>query len=627
MNLNHVPGPDSAGKRPGQLFFPAFFRKKKAAAMFFMSMLVFCAIFLCGCQKERIGVPGETGEWLSSGRDPVRSEEQAACQESFSDFCLNLFCSEAAGNTLDLHYTLKNPESWGINPGEPSLGSFHLADMIAANQEIRELKDVLLSYDRALLSPEQQFVYDVLLDNLETSLTSEGMELYAQPLSPTIGTQAQLPILLSEYSFETLKDVEDYLAILSQIDEYYGQLLTFENQKAEARLGPSDASIDGILASCRSYLIDPEDNFLTETFRTRLDGLEGVTEEQKADLSARHVKAIREHFIPAYELLIEGMTALKGRGIHDGGLAQYKDGKQYYEYLVKAGTGTSYTIPQLKEALARRMEDDLTAISRIFLEDPDFDPDSCMFSLTEPDKILDDLQRQIKRDFPALPDYSYEIKYVPKYLESSLSPAFYLTAPLDDLNQNVIYINNGSAGSSGDLYTTLAHEGFPGHLYQTVYSRSHAASPLLSLLGCSGANEGWATYAENYACTLENGLTEAQGTYLSSLRSFSLCVHSLLDIGINYDGWSREQAGEFIRTYFNADDETVENLWQTMIDNPANYLEYCCGYIEIMEMKAEAEEALGPSFNLMEFHRFLLDIGPVPYSVTREYFSQWLKKQ
>lgn len=600
---------------------PNFWKK---TVIFLTLVLILAVSLFCGCRGNFAGsAPGETGGYYVSDSGPSDSNA-ARCQERFSDFCLQVFCDEVSGNTLDLHYTLKHPEIWGISRREPFLGSCSLTEMVSASGDIRDTLEQLTSFDRELLTEDQKLVFDVFKDTLETSLLSEGMELYYQPLSPSIGTQAQLPVLLSEYSFDSLEDVEDYLGILSQMDSYYSQILEFENQKADAGLGPSDASIDGIVESCRSYLVDPEDNFLTETFQTRLDSLEGITDDKKAELSSRHIQIIQEHFIPAYQLLIDGMTALRGRGLHEEGLASYKDGKKYYEYLLKSGTGTSYTIPELKKALASRMEKDLEAISEIYLNNPDFDPGASSFALTDPTEILEDLKQQMRKDFPALPECSYEIKYVPGHLEDTLSPAFYLTAPLDDLDQNVIYINNGYSDSTEDLYTTLAHEGFPGHLYQTVYSRSHSSSPLLSILSNSGANEGWATYVENYACTLNNGLSEEAGIYRACMRSFSLCLHGLLDIGINYDGWSREQAGAFITTYFEAGDDVVEELWQTMIDNPTNYLEYCNGYVELMEMREMAEAELGPSFSAMEFHRFLLDLGPVPYSVTREYFARWL---
>ncbi len=350
--------------------------------------LLALSLLLTSCGRQRIRQPGESsaafenstapgnGAASESGGAPgcPSQEDIAAAQAAFDSFCAQVFQEEMAqAGTLDLHYTLLRPEAFGISPGEPRLGTCTLEDMIQSGAAVQELADRLAAFDRSLLTEDQALVYDALSETLQASLMGRGLELYEQPLAPTIGVQAQLPILLAEYSFHSLKDVEDYLALLSQTDAYYAQILEFENQKADAGLGPSDATIDRILESCESYRIDPDQNFLTETFAARLAALEQevpLTAEQKADLHSRHLSAIQGHFIPAYEAMIQGMTVLKGRGINDGGLAGARDGKQYYEYLVKTGPGLSYTVPELKEALKARIRKDYEALGRILRETP-----------------------------------------------------------------------------------------------------------------------------------------------------------------------------------------------------------------------------------------------------------------
>ena len=602
-------------------------------SVFYKYLFIFLSTLIlttgCGHGYQRIDqnhALHETGESYNS----ISME-----QMSFEEFCTTVFQKELAEtDTLNLHYTLLHPTAYGITPGEVTLGTISLEEMVQNHTRIKGLRSQLITFDYEKLTADQQLTYDALLETLNTTLLSEGLELYDQPLAPTIGVQAQLPILLAEYSFHSVQDIEDYLSLLCQMDRYYGELLEFEQQKTAAGLGPSDATIDAIIQSCESYLIDPEHNFLTETFETRITDLEAASDqsltlEQKNELISRHTAAIRDHFIPAYQALIDGLSALKGRGINDGGLANFKHGKSYYEYLLKCGPGLSYTVPELKIALLTRIQKDLDAVNCLYQQYPDLNDRiaSAKFSLSDPFQILEDLKQQMAPDFPILTNCAYDINYVPSHLEDCLSPAFYLTAPLDDPNQNVIYINNGYEDSTSGLYTTLAHEGFPGHLYQTVYDRTNTSIPLLSLLGCSGANEGWATYVENYACTLDNGLPEGVGEYQALSRSFSLCVHGLMDIGINYDGWTKERAAKFVRTYYEIDDAAIDRLWQTMIDTPTNYLEYCGGYVEIMEMREQAEDVLDTEFSPMEFHRFLLDIGPVPFPVIRKYFDTWLSTQ
>ena len=598
-------------------------------------VVLFLTIFITACQNERISrsLSPKTGEFYSSNAlsstRSGHSKEKLKLQADFESFCTELFRKEMeSSDTLDLHYTLLHPENYGIDAEDAALGTYRLSELIKSNHEIHDLKEKLSEFDPHMLSDDQQILYDALSERIETGLMAEGLELYDQPLAPTIGIQAQLPILLAEYSFHSLQDVEDYLTLLSQLDSYYGDILFFEEQKAAAGLGPSDASIERILESCQSYLIDPVNNFLTETFEARLNSLStdiSLSEQQKHDFRSRHLEIIKNSFLPAYRHLIDGLSGLKGRGINEGGLCGFRNGRQYYEYLLRSGPGLSYNnIEELKAALSNRMQKDLETISSLSKKaDPDL-----AFRLTDPPAILDDLQAQMSGDFPALSEASkkYELRYVPAQLESTLSPAFYLTAPLDDPTRNVIYINNGSTGTDDELYPTLAHEGFPGHLYQTVYFREHTRNPLAALLTCSGANEGWATYVEQLSYFYDNGLSEESSAYQAAMRSFSLCFHSLLDIGINYDGWSKDRAAAFVRTCFDADDALVEELWQTMIDNPTNYLEYAGGYVEILEMREEAEKTLGDRFSAKEFHKFLLDLGPVPFSVTRKYFKLWLQQ-
>lgn len=591
-------------------------------------------VFITACQNDRISrsLSPETGEFYSSdalsSTRSGHSEEERKLQADFDAFCTELFRKEMeSSGTLDLHYTLLHPENYGIDAEDAALGTYRLSELIKSNHEIHDLKEKLSEFDPHMLSDDQQILYDSLSERIETGLMAEGLELYDQPLAPTIGIQAQLPILLAEYSFHSLQDVEDYLTLLSQLDSYYGDILYFEEQKAAAGLGPSDASIERILESCQSYLIDPVNNFLTETFETRLNSLStdiSLSEQQKNNFRSRHLEVIKNSFLPAYRHLIDGLSGLKGRGINEGGLCGFRNGRRYYEYLLRSGPGLSYNIEELKAALSDRMQKDLETISSLSKKTgPDLS-----FRLTDPPAILADLQTQMSGDFPVLSEASkkYEIRYVPTQLESTLSPAFYLTAPLDDPTKNVIYINNGSTSADDELYPTLAHEGFPGHLYQTVYFREHTRNPLAALLTCSGANEGWATYVEQLSYFYDNGLSAETSAYQAAMRSFSLCFHSLLDIGINYDGWSKDRAAAFVRTCFDADDTLVEELWQTLIDNPTNYLEYAGGYVEIMEMREEAEKKLGNRFSAKEFHKFLLDLGPVPFSVTRKYFKLWLRQ-
>ena len=216
---------------------------------------------------------------------------------------------------------------------------------------------------------------------------------------------------------------------------------------------------------------------------------------------------------------------------------------------------------------------------------------------------------------------------VPKALELSLSPAFYLVSPLDDYENNTIYINGNPQFAGNDLYTVIAHEGYPGHLYQNVYFNTQNHDNVRKLISFPGYSEGWATYVERESYIMDNGLRPEMGQLLADNSIAALGLHACLDIYINYKGWTRDQVKEYLQRYYNQPDSAVESLYDAMVENPANYLSYFVGCMEIRNMREEAEGRLGERFNLKEFHKFILDMGDAPFDVIRGYFGEWLKGQ
>ena len=551
----------------------------------------------------------------------------AAAQEAFDQYTEDLFKQEAAQSFLTLHYMLADPESYGITDYDRTLGTASVEDAKKDIEELKQIRSDLDQMDSRLLSKDQLLTYTILSSYVNTLLSADGLELYDQPLSTTLGIQSQLPVLLSEYTFYRKQDVDDYLSLLSSIDTYYDSIIAFETQRADADLGMCDTVIDNIIRSCNAYLIDADHSFMAETFASRLDEMGGLSDQEKADYKAKNKKAIDEHFVPAYERLISGLEGLKGRGSNDKGLYYYPEGRKYYEYLVNASTGTSYSdVSALKQAINKQMAAELTAVNQLLSDDSSLGDklEISAFTLTDPKEILEDLKAQCQADFPPVDDCNYTIKNVPKTLEGFLSPAFYLTVPIDRPQDNSIYINNQST-DAGSLYTTMAHEGYPGHMYQTNYFNQHNTCNLRNVLDFQGYAEGWGTYAEYYAYSLNNGLDENMGQLLQHNSAFTLALYALLDINIHYEGWNMDQVREYLNMYFQIDDPSViSSIYYEIVENPANYLTYYTGYLELSNMREEAKQRLGANFSLLEFNRFLLDIGPAPFSVIRNYFTQWL---
>ena len=589
-----------------------------AAAALFLGT----GLLLNGCQA----IPEDI---LPSLSRPASAENS---QTLFEELTGDIFRENAASSILDRHYLMAEPENFNLSKPESLYGNGDLEGLQKSSDAIAGYLDRLNAIDPGSLSSEDQLDYQILKAYLETESTCQGLELYTQPLAPTIGVQAQLPILLAEYEFYREEDIDDYFSLLEGLGAYFDQILSLEQEKASQGLMMSDDAIDRVLDSCEPYLDSSENCVLAGTFLERLDRLNGLDSAKKEDYVRRHEELIRTAFVPAYEKLMEGLSGLKGSGKVQGGLCRYPDGREYYRYLVYSSTYTSCRdVTTLRKTIERRIERDFRELASIVTRRQDLLdslPD-VSFAFTEPHEILRHLMEQTALSYPAPICEDYTIRYVPKALEPVLSPAFYLTPPIDRDGSNTIYINQGSASSGQDhLFTTLAHEGYPGHLYQTTYFLSTDPSPFRHLLSFGAYTEGWATYVEMESYQMDESLDQDLARLLALNSSITLGLHAYIDIMVNDQGWDISQIHNLITSYYDhPDQEFSAALYEAMVDNPSNYLEYYVGYLEFSDMREKAEEALGEAFDLMEFHRFLLDTGPAPFSVLRKGLERWIQEQ
>lgn len=548
-------------------------------------------------------------------------------QASFDLFTNELFKSEVVSNTITLHYTLENPETYHIEDYPITFGSLSADSINETNSKVNNCLKTLESYNYTNLTKAQQLTYDILHDYYLTISSNSDLVYYSEALSPTIGTQAQLPILLAEYTFHSEQDIVDYLTLLTQMDNYYSSIIDFENKKSELGLFMSNTVADDIISQCNDFIANIDDNFLIETFNTRIDSMDSLSDSAKSNYKLQNKSILYSDVIPAYQILINGLTSLENNCKNDQGLCYFENGQKYYEYLVKSSTGSSKSIFELKELLNTYMKKDLEQMAQIAANDPTIfaTADSYCFDITDPGLILEDLKTKIASDFPTPPDVSYTVKYVDSSLSKHLSPAFYLTPPIDNITENSIYINPESNYSKIDLYTTLAHEGYPGHLYQNIYFNANNIEPIRNLLNYGGYSEGWATYVEMYSYQYAN-IDSNLATLLQLNNAVTLYLYANMDIGINYYGWNLQDTCDYLSDFGFDDTNTVSEIYCAIISEPSNYLKYCIGYLEFLELKKTAEETLGSNFNIKDFHKFILDTGPAPFYIIEKYMDIWMEE-
>ncbi|MDD7390809.1 MAG: DUF885 domain-containing protein [Lachnospiraceae bacterium] len=604
--------------------------RRSSVFLLIVSMIVFS---LAGCQGSKSGktyesFSPENEKTQASGTSNESSSGQSTVSDRFEEFTRALFCDEITENTLNLHYALEDPASYGISDYPLTLGEYGQQVSQEAGERAEDLLVQLKEYDYDELTADQRFTYDLLENTLKLSSESNDFPYYAEVLQPSIGMQSELPTLLAEYTFNTEKDVTDYLALLKDIKRYFQEIISYEQEKSKAGLFMSDYCADMVIKDCESFISQTDDNFLITTFEERLDEMQGLDEDRKEAWIIENRQLVTGDVIDAWQMLIDALKELKGTGSNDGGICNFEMGKEYYEYMLKLSVGTDRPVKELENMTIDQMNADIQAIQELVDNNPmlysaseDFE-----FSLTDPKEIIEDLQVKMKDDFPELEtDINLQIKYVSKSMEDSLSPAFYLTPPIDNPVDNVIYINGGSSDPS-DLYSTLAHEGYPGHLYQTVYTSSCSTSPIRYLCSTSGYSEGWATYVENLSYSYDTDIDADLASLMQHNNSANLGIYALLDFYINYEGQTLDEITDFLNNFYNIDNEDdVRDIYYYIVSQPCNYLNYYIGYLEILDLKADAQEALGESFNLKDFHTFFLEMGDAPFYIIREYMESWIE--
>ena len=531
----------------------------------------------------------------------------------FRTFTRRLFQTEVSANTISLHYTLRSPSDYGIADIPATYGSLS-SDPVAAKASVRNVLSSLQEFDPGTLSSENALTFKILDTYLENASTGTDYLLYQEPLGPVSGIHTQLPVLLSEYSFYDTQDVETYLALLKETPAYFDSVIRFEQKKAASGLFMPDYQVDSVLDTCQSFIDMGKENYLVSTFDERIASLDLLPENRKDSFRAENMELVTEEIYPAYQNLITAIKSLKGKGTNEQGLSHFPYGKKYYEYLVRQTTGCNESISRLRLMTRAQILEDLSAMQKVLFPADAALTQASVLEQTPPDSMLDDLRSKITDTFPEIPDVDFQVKYVPESMQDYLSPAFYMIPAIDNLTENVIYINNGQTTSGLNLYTTLAHEGYPGHLYQTVYFSASEPDPIRSILDFGGYVEGWATYAEMMSYYLAP-LSKTEASLLQKNSSVILGLYALADMGIHYDGWSVTDTVRFFSDYGINDANAVQSVYELIIGSPANYLKYYIGYLKFYELKKEMADALGNQFSQKEFHRAVLDVGPAPFEI------------
>lgn len=577
----------------------------------FSTFLLTVMLLCCSCGDDKTSSPQNV--------DSITAENVA---NSFNTFTNSLLQRELCNNTLSLHYTVISPPAVGIDNYEISIGHYSLNGMKESYNKVKEYQNQLAQIPYEALSDENKITYDIMSWYFSHYINPEEYPYFEEPLSKTTGLQSQLPILFSEYKFRDEKDINDYLQLLALIPGYFDEIIAYEQEKSAAGMFMADFSAERVIKSIEAFLSDTENHYLVTSFNERIESMTLLSDEQKNSYIEQNKAALKDCVFSSYQKLKEAITELKSTGTNTGGLCSFNNGAAYYEKMLQNSIGTDKTIDELIKMVDNRLETDLNNLGSVLTSDTNLieNLNDLKTETDNPKEILDTLLQKMRDDFPSAINCTYDVKEVSKSLQPILSPAFYLAPPMDSTNENTIYINPAYNSDSLTLYSTLAHEGFPGHMYQNLYSSSTQTNPVRSIFTFTGYSEGYATYAENLAYKYLD-FDEKIKEILAYSNSITLGIYARLDLAIHYEGANYNQTHDFLVKYGITDSKTTTEIYQSIIEQPGNYMCYYGGYLHFLELREKAQKEQKKNFSLKEFHNYILSMGDAPFGILEKYMK------
>lgn len=565
------------------------------------------------------------------------SEDALKEQQEFEQYLDDYFKDVVTDDTLTYNYTIKDGADYGLEEPEVTLGDPGMtAEEIGQDKEEFEgWVKKLDAIDRSCLTEDQKLTYDVLDEYFEVSAgIFDNVYLY-EPFSPMRGLQANIATNFTDYRFDDKGDVERYIELLGQIPDYFAEYLDFEQEKSEKGYFMSDAVCDKVISQCKDFVADKENHFMVTTFNDNIEALDFLTDEEKAEYKEANKQAVENSLLPAFENVAAVLSGLKGTGTNDGGICNYDGGKEYYEYLLKNFAGTAKSPEEVIDMLDTELQKLMVSLYQYYLGNQaayeyfasNYDS---MFAETDQmtaSEMVDKMMETASEHYPDAGTINYKAEALDKNLETIMDDvlAYYMAAAIDDPDNNLIRVNGLHTDG---MWTTLAHEGYPGHMLQNAYYMSTDPEPVRTLMNFLGYKEGWAMYACYDSLYYYEYEEPEYGDTIAALYQLndemSYLMMGRVDLGINYEGWTLQDTADYL-TKNGMDGSAAQELYTTMVGDPAVYQSYSTGYYEMKELRDYAEEKMGDDFDLKTFNTIILETGPCQFDILKEQVDKKLQ--
>lgn len=552
----------------------------------------------------------------------------------FDEICEEIFTNSISSSVLGSHFVIMNPSEYGIEFDEDAygFGETNIDNFKEVEKENAEYLDRINSINRNFLSEQQKITYDVLKWDLETETAYTGTYYLQNILGPTGGVVANLAVNYIEYAFYSEDDIDDYFRIIEATPDGISSFCDFVYEVSDKGYMLPDCILDKDIEQCDNYL-NAERNPIEESFVSKIEKL-NLDENKKNEYIEKNKKIVAENITPCYSMLKETIQNVKGTGKTEGGLVNYgNDGKRYYEALLRQKTSSDMSVKETAKYIDKKLAAYIRDLQMIYLLDSKavetldtYEPD-----FETPEEVLEFIISHMEDEFVNPVTTEYNIEYMNPACEIDGVLAYYMCAPIDNVSYNNIKVNKSMVGLDAmSMYTTIAHEGMPGHMYQFTSMYSNNEIPdIRKICDFIGAYEGWAEYAATrtfkYLIEKDN-LPESSDTIFLINERFSYLLYSRVDIGVNYEGWTIEDVQEYLADYIGDNYEAAKEMYYGTIGDPCVMMPYTVGTEIMFDMEMEFDDHYGNEEGHKMFNKFIFENGIMPFPVYESLMDKFFEE-
>ncbi len=559
----------------------------------------------------------------------VRKVSDEEIRAGFDELCDDIFKQMLEDNSFNAHFVVSDPSEYGVtfNADDYTLGGVLIDE--DEDDDVDRYLDKLHKITRKSLTDEQKTAYDSIEFYLVTQKNYEGLEMYYNYFGPTSGITSNLSSNFIEYVFYDQDDVDHYLEYLKDCERYIDEAVDVLYKQSEKGYFMPEYVADEVIEQC-DKILNADTEALVVTFEDKIDGL-GLDDKVKDEYIETNKQYVDKYYLSSYEKVKNAVSELKTTGTNDGGLCGFgDDGKALYKAILRDKTSSDMTPEEIIELLEDEMNECVKSLTAVIAMDYNAYEEFMDYKagFDTPDDVLKYIIKEMESDFPAPATTNYNIEYQNKACEVEGTLAYYVSSRIDDISINNIKVN-GSEVESGSLmmYETLAHEGYPGHLYEfTNFYNNDSVCNARKALDFTGATEGWAKYVENCVDEyLDMSRNVRELNRVNNLISY-ICS-SRVDIGVNYEGWTIDDVYSYLAQYYEINRETATEMFYSAVGDPGVLLPYTVGNILMQDLRDKAEKKLGSGFKALEFHKWILDTGITAFPVYEDRLEDWLAQK